>query len=238
MSKSLHKPYTSLLQSWPLSPGRLCRRWEAVLDRKALETTNQGSKPQSLCTTWSWALSSSAPQYRAPTGEKVSGTLGAGRHAHGRRCIPGLMLSLAQLTSGLGPLESSRLLPGTLRIAHLQTSAHLRNLRNDFPLIRTSGIMANPGESIRPWEKWDLSQNGYGKNPEWFIYIYRDNDCLYLFIVIPMTRSWYPKQPWFFMDGNCDFLPFFHGKDLVHHPIETTICKWIAIRFQVVNNHD
>ncbi len=127
MSKSLHKPSTQVCSNPdPLLPedyvadGRLY--WITTL-----ETTNQGSKPQSLCTTWSWALSSSGPQYLAPTGEKVSGTLGAGRHAHGRRCIPGLMLSLAQLTSGLRPLESSRLLPGTLRIAHLQISAHLRN---------------------------------------------------------------------------------------------------------------
>ena len=36
------------------------------------------------------------------------------------------------------------------------------------------------------------------------------------------------------MDGNGDFQPFFHGNDLENHPIETTIYKWMASRFQEV----
>ena len=34
------------------------------------------------------------------------------------------------------------------------------------------------------------------------------------------------------MDGNGDFQPFPIRKDLVNHPIETTILKWMAISFQ------
>lgn len=38
-----------------------------------------------------------------------------------------------------------------------------------------------------------------------------------------------------FMDGNDDFQPFFHGKDLgTKIPVETTIIsKWMDIRFKV-----
>ena len=40
--------------------------------------------------------------------------------------------------------------------------------------------------------------------------------------------TWYPKQP-FSMNRNGDFQPFFHGKDLVHHPTETTSYKWMRV---------
>ena len=38
------------------------------------------------------------------------------------------------------------------------------------------------------------------------------------------------------MDGSGDFQPFPSSKDWVHHPIETTIYKWLALGFQVPVN--
>ena len=35
------------------------------------------------------------------------------------------------------------------------------------------------------------------------------------------------------MDGNGDFQPFFHGNDLLHHPIETLPLKSGCLVFQV-----
>ena len=38
-------------------------------------------------------------------------------------------------------------------------------------------------------------------------------------VITQLTSTWKPKQPVFFMDGNADFQPFFHGNDLVHQLI-------------------
>ncbi len=46
------------------------------------------------------------------------------------------------------------------------------------------------------------------------------------------TNTWYPKQP--VLNGCKWWNNHFLNKDLVHHPIETTVYKQMAIRFQAV----
>ena len=45
-------------------------------------------------------------------------------------------------------------------------------------------------------------------------------------MIIPIS-TWNSKASQFLMDGNGDLQSLFDGKDLVHHPIETTIYKWL-----------